>query len=143
MIKSMVLDILLLALGLPLKLFIGIASLRNSSFRKDLKKKNFTMLIKTNDLRNARYYRLEDGHMKSKKADCPSADLSIAWSDSKAFSNALFKLNPLNIVKGFTEAMTAGRLAIEVNIEATVGFVTVLGETLGVYKHFFKFRYCV
>lgn len=140
MISGKVLDLLLLGLSLPLKLVIGVAVFRNGSFRKNLKRKSFTMLMKTGDLKSVRYYRLEDGRFKSKKADWPNADMSIVWSDSKAFAETIFKLNPLDIIKGLLGAMTAGKLAIEVNIEAVTAFISVLNETLGVYRHFFRVK---
>ncbi|MBN1288787.1 MAG: hypothetical protein JXA49_04015 [Actinobacteria bacterium] len=140
MISSKVLDFLLFGINLPLKLFVGIASLRSGLFRKSLVEEKFTMLIKTGDLKNKRYYRLEKGRFKSKGADCPDPDMSIVWSDTKAFADTVFKLNPLEIVKGFTGAMTAGKLAIEINIEALTAFVSVLSAALGVYKNFFTLR---
>lgn len=140
MISRKVLNFLLFSLSLPLKVFVGIASLRSGSLKKSMKDKSFTMLIKTNDLKNKRYYRLADGRFTSKGADYKDPDLSLVWSDSKAFSDTLFKLNPLDIVKGFTNAMTAGKLAIQVNIAATMGFVSAMAETLEVYKHFFSLK---
>ncbi|MBN1289067.1 MAG: hypothetical protein JXA49_05460 [Actinobacteria bacterium] len=130
---------LLLGVGLALRLLFAVASLRSGSFRDNLKHEVFTLLIKSNDLDITRHYRLEGGRFKSKAADCQNPDLSIVWSDSKAFARTFFNLNPLAIVRGFAQSLTSGSVAVKVNMEAAQVFFLAMGEMIGVYMNFFRF----
>jgi len=137
MISGTIFYLLFLVVGLLLRLFLGVASLRNGAFRNSLKEKDFTMLVKTADCKKARYYRLEGGKLKSRSADYPHPDLSIIWSDSPSFVRTIFRLNPLQSAKGLTEAMTNGTLTIEADIAATMWFMSELGNMLGVCRSLF------
>ncbi|MBN1288315.1 MAG: hypothetical protein JXA49_01595 [Actinobacteria bacterium] len=138
MFSRMVYGFLFYCVALFLKLFLGVASLRSSSFKEALKEKEFTMLVKTRDGKKSRYYRLEGGKFKSRGSDYPGPDLSITWFDSPTFLQVISKLNVFAMIDNFTEAMTTGNLEIEADLGPTAWFVLELKEMLGVYRHFFS-----
>lgn len=131
-------DSLLFCLSVALKTLFIVASIRSRALRKKLERGRFTLLIKTTDGRNARYYRLIAGMMKSRSGDFPDPDVSVVWADTKAFNSILLKINPLLMVKGVIGAIQDEKLVIEADLESTGWFLMMLGEMLLVYRYFFS-----
>lgn len=139
-ISDLFFNFLSLMLSLLLKTSFTVASLRDPSFRKRLEKNQFTLLIKTRDGRNARYFRMIDGMPKSRKADYRDPDFSLVWSETRRFNSILRSLNPMKIMKRLMEELKSGNVVIQVNLEATSWFISMVGEMMNVYLHFFSFR---
>ncbi|MBN2167640.1 MAG: hypothetical protein JW738_00220 [Actinobacteria bacterium] len=131
-------NLLLVELNLFLQFFFIIASVRDPSLRKALAENEFTLLIKTTDNRNIRYFKMEEGRLKSSKSDYPDPDISLVWADTMSFNSVLLKLNPMLMMKELSGALQAGRLAVQVNLEASKWFLSMFGKTLMVYRHFFS-----
>lgn len=131
-------NMLLFVLNVALKAVFTVASLRDHSFRKKLAKNQFTLLIKTIDGKSARYYRLIGGMMKSKKGDFRDPDVSVVWTNTKAFNTILLKINPLLMAQELVQAVQNGKLVVEVNPGPTSWFVMMVGEMLMVYRYFFS-----
>lgn len=131
-------NMLLFDLNIALKGMFIIASLRSNAFRKKLAKNQFTLLIKTVDGKNARYYRLIGGMMKSRRGDFRDPDVSVVWSNTRAFNSILLKINPLRIMQGVIQAIQDGKLVIEVNPGPISWFMRMVAEMLMVYRYFFS-----
>lgn len=139
-ISDLVFNSLSLMLSLFLKSSFTVASLREPSFRKRLGSGQFTLLIKTRDGRNARYFKLIGGMPKTRKADYSDPDFSLVWTETREFNAILRSLNPMKMMKGLMEALESGKLVIRVNLETTRWFVSMVAEMLHVYRHFFSFK---
>lgn len=131
-------NFLLFCLNVALKTLFIIASIRSRSFRKKLERNRFALLIKTIDGKNARYYRIVAGMMKSRKGDYPDPDVSVVWADTRAFNSILFKINPLSMAKGIIDAIQDNKLVIEADLESAGWFLMMMGEMLLVYRYFFS-----
>ncbi|MCP4682573.1 MAG: hypothetical protein GY864_09595 [Desulfobacterales bacterium] len=110
------------------------------SFRNQLKEKKFTMLVKTRDANDARYYTLANGKFSSKRSDYAGADISIEWDNSQSAVSTLFTRSPKVLIKGLSDALTSDRLRIEFNIERTMWFVSMVKEMVSIYMNLRIFK---
>ncbi len=102
----------------------------SKDFKESIKAKNITIVIKTKDGSRARYYKFENGKIKSKGEDYPNPDMSMIWKDASTGFKILAKGKP----EAFLEAGMSGDLTIDGEADASMWFVEVMNEMMVVLK---------
>ncbi len=102
----------------------------SKNFRESIKSKNITIVIKTKDGSRARYYKFDNGKIKSKGEDFPDADMSMVWKDASTGFKTLSKGKP----EAFLEAGMSGDLTIEGEADASMWFVEIMNEMMEILK---------
>ncbi len=112
-----------------LKTGITIASLRNKAFKKKLKENNFLMQVKMTNENKGRYYKLSSGKLTSGgKVLSEEADIAIVWPDSSTALRTLMKFKPKTLVESILNAITAGKLMVEMDVANTFWFGTIMKD---------------
>lgn len=111
----MKLSLLLIILGFKLYL-TGIFS---EKFRKMVRKKDFTLTIRSADHRQARTYNFEKGKIRSGKGEDENADTVLIWKDAATAVRVMLSKNELD---GFS-AIGNTNLRIAGNFEYALWFM--------------------
>ena len=82
-----------------LKIKLNRAAKRNLSFKARLKKRDYTVVIRTADFKIGRYYTFIDGNLISKKGSHKSPDVEMVWDDAVFAFNTLSKNDDILIMQ--------------------------------------------
>ncbi|MCP4138546.1 MAG: SCP2 sterol-binding domain-containing protein [bacterium] len=99
---------------------------KNESFKERLKEKDFTLLIKTEDGKRARYYTFNNGELISKSTDFPGASVSLIWADSATG----FKTMSSGSNKATMQALQDGKLKIEGDAQLALWFTETVKQMM-------------
>ena len=142
----MIFKVMLASFGVAMKTGFGITSLKDASFRKKIKDKNFLMQVRMRDENTGVYYTLKQGKIKTHNGiSNEKPDMLIEWKDSATAMHTLFNLAAIKkllkkdmreFVKLFTEAMISGRLVVEIEFAPTFGFIEAVKDMLLSYVGF-------
>lgn len=109
------------------KLKLRSATKKNPSFKEYLKQNNFTLVIKTEDNKRARYFTFKDGEVISKSGDSKDAKVSLVWCDPKT----AFKVMSSRDEEESMKAMTEGKLKIEGDADLALWFTGAVKQMEG------------
>lgn len=109
---------------------IRVTSLRFSSFRKQLKEKNYTGLIKTRDESVARYYSFNNGKLSSKGEVCIEPSFTMVWNNA----DYAFKVLSSGSKIRFMKAISNGSLKVEGDPAIAIIFLETLESMGNFYK---------
>ena len=112
----------LLLYALSKKLKSG--SKKTGALQDKIKEKNFSIQIKTEDNKKARYFIFEDGKVLSKKGLHEKPLVSLVWSDSKVG----FKTMVSGSGKAQMKALTEGKLKLEGDAQLALQFGAITKE---------------
>ncbi len=103
------LSILLFALYLKLKR----AAKKNPAVQRMLKKRDYTLVIRTSNERHARYFTFDGGEVFSRRGLHPKPDVELVWCDAATAFRALLAGDDATVM----QAMGKSQLKIEGNLD--------------------------
>ena len=108
-------SLLLVVLGIKLRM----TALFSAAFRKKLRKKDFSLVIRTDDDRRARTFKIIKGKVRSKRGGNKSADTELVWCDEHTAVSVMLSKNELD---GFS-AIGRSDLRVTGNFENALWFM--------------------
>ena len=108
-------SLLLFVLGIKLR----ITALLSDAFRKKLRKKDFSLVIRTDDDRRARTFSFVKGNVRSKRGRDQTADTELVWCDENTAVSVMLSKNELD---GFS-AIGRSDLRVTGNFENALWFM--------------------
>jgi hypothetical protein len=112
MIYQNLASLMMFALNLAFKFAAG----KSLAFQESLKTSGFAMQINVG--RSKRRYLLEGGRWRSTGADGSTPDLLMEWTSLRAALGCLVYFDPAAIIKSHMDALTDGRLSLEVDMSS-------------------------
>jgi len=88
----MKLSVLLFALGLKLRM----SALISAAFRKQLRRKDFVIVIRTTEQGPARTFHILGGRIRSRAGCDPSADTELVWQDAQTAFRTMLSSDELD-----------------------------------------------
>ncbi len=114
-----------------LYLLLKVSSWISSSFKKRLREKDMSLVIRTVDGRYSRSYTFSRGVVTSRSGSLKDPDFSMIWRDAQTGSRIMFqaKNGPNPIMK----AINNKDLLLEGDAAALTWFVLTLNQMAGIY----------
>jgi hypothetical protein len=97
---------------------------RNAAFRARVKKRDYTLVIRTADRRYGRYFTFTGGQILSKRGPHPNPTVEMVWTDVPTAFRALASGEK----KAVVQALGTSKLKIEGNLDYFFWF----GDTMDV-----------
>ena len=92
------------------------------ALKEKIKERNFSILIKTEDGRRARYFTFTNGAVSSGKGDVTNADISLIWKDADIGFRVMIKQSD----KAFVKAIQKGALKIQGDPNCIPAFMSIV-----------------
>ena len=109
-----------------LKLKLRRAAKRNPDFKRTLRKRDYTLVMRTEDGKRARFFSFVDGDVISKGEVHPEPDTEMVWIDAGTAFRALLA----GTDKAVVQAMGKSQLKIEGNLDHFFWFGEVLKQMM-------------
>ena len=113
-----------------LYIIMRITKIFSSRFRETLEGKNMVVVIRTEDGSRARYYKFENGAIKSKAENVPNPDMSMIWKDAETAFNVMKQGKPESML----EAGMSGNLRFDGDPEKSMQFMNIMTEMMDILK---------
>ncbi len=110
-----------------LKLKLVRAAKKRAAFRSTLRKRDYTLVIRTADGKRGRFFTFCDGDVVSRNGLHPSPDVALVWCDAGTAFRALASGDDKPVV----QALGRSDLKIEGNLGYFFWFGDVLKEMMG------------
>jgi hypothetical protein len=110
-------SLLLFVLGIKLR----ITAFMSDTFRKKLRKKDFTLVIRTNSGKRARTFTFFGGKVRSRRGCNGPADTELVWCDEQTAVTVMLSKNELD---GFS-AIGRSALSVTGNFENALWFMEI------------------
>jgi len=117
----------LAALLYVLKLKLRCAAWKDGGFRKLLKKRDYTLVIRTADSTVGRSFTFSGGRVLSKRGTYPAPDMEMVWCDADTAFRAMVAGDDTAVI----QALGKSQLKIEGNLDHFFWFGDVLKRMMG------------
>lgn len=99
---------------------------KSPEFKKKLKEKNYTMVIRTADGSRARFFTFQDGEVISGKGDKQGAEISLIWKDPATG----FKVMTSRNNQASMDALQNGSLKLQGDANLALFFMGVVKDMM-------------
>jgi len=102
------------------------AAKKRPDFKKKLMEKNYTLVIRTEDAKRARFFTFNNGDVISGRGDRAGADISLVWKDAPTG----FRVMASGKNKAFMAALQDGSLKLQGDANLALAFTGAVQEMM-------------